>query len=53
MVGSQALIAFKDANGSMVVKTYNIKSYSEIVEGKIFIRDVRLFRAGFSFNYSI
>ncbi|KAI3787933.1 hypothetical protein L2E82_00452 [Cichorium intybus] len=35
MAGSQALIAFKDSNGSMTVKTYNISSYSSIVEGKI------------------
>ncbi|KAE8730569.1 Cytochrome b561 and DOMON domain-containing protein [Hibiscus syriacus] len=34
MAGSQALLAFK-ANGSMVVKTYNISSYSSIVEGKL------------------
>ncbi|XP_021273871.1 auxin-induced in root cultures protein 12 [Herrania umbratica] len=34
MAGSQALIAFKN-NGSMVVKTYNISSYSSIVEGKL------------------
>ncbi|KVI03784.1 auxin-induced in root cultures protein 12 [Cynara cardunculus var. scolymus] len=35
MAGSQALIAFKDANGSMTVKKYNISSYSSIVEGEI------------------
>lgn len=35
MVGSQALIAFKDANGSAVVKTYNISSYGPIAESKI------------------
>lgn len=35
MAGSQALIAFKDSNGSMTVKTYNISSYSSIVNGKI------------------
>ncbi|KAL4587908.1 hypothetical protein LXL04_000785 [Taraxacum kok-saghyz] len=35
MAGSQALVAFKDSNGSMAVKTYNISSYSSIVEGKI------------------
>ncbi|KAE8703959.1 Cytochrome b561 and DOMON domain-containing protein [Hibiscus syriacus] len=34
MAGSQTLLAFK-ANGSMVVKTYNISSYSSIVEGKL------------------
>lgn len=36
MAGSQALVAFKDSNGSMVVKTYNISSYSSIVESKLF-----------------
>ncbi|KAI3829869.1 hypothetical protein L1987_04000 [Smallanthus sonchifolius] len=35
MAGAQALIAFKDSNGSMTVKTYNISSYASIVEGKI------------------
>ncbi|KAK1412676.1 hypothetical protein QVD17_34117 [Tagetes erecta] len=35
MAGCQTLIAFKDSNGSMTVKTYNISSYSSIVEGKI------------------
>ncbi|KAI3760292.1 hypothetical protein L1987_50685 [Smallanthus sonchifolius] len=35
MAGCQTLIAFKDSNGSMAVKTYNISSYSSIVEGKI------------------
>ncbi|KAJ0611737.1 putative DOMON domain-containing protein [Helianthus annuus] len=35
MAGSQALIAFKNSNGTMNVKTYNISSYSSIVEGKI------------------
>ncbi|KAK8674350.1 hypothetical protein V6N13_112642 [Hibiscus sabdariffa] len=34
MAGAQTLLAFK-ANGSMVVKTYNISSYSSIVEGKL------------------
>lgn len=34
MAGSQTLLAFKN-NGSMVVKTYNISSYSSIVEGKL------------------
>ncbi|XVE72684.1 hypothetical protein DITRI_Ditri11bG0058600 [Diplodiscus trichospermus] len=34
MAGSQALLALKN-NGSMVVKTYNISSYSSIVEGKL------------------
>ncbi|KAK4440974.1 cytochrome and DOMON domain-containing protein [Sesamum alatum] len=35
MVGAQALIAFKDTNGSAVVKTYNISSYSSIAESRI------------------
>ncbi|KAL7129155.1 hypothetical protein ABFS83_13G044900 [Erythranthe nasuta] len=35
MVGSQALIAFRDASGSVVVKTYNITSYSPIAESPI------------------
>ncbi|EYU39175.1 hypothetical protein ABFS82_04G217000 [Erythranthe guttata] len=35
MVGSQALIAFKDANGSAVVKTYNLSSYGPVVESPI------------------
>ncbi|KAL4558525.1 hypothetical protein LXL04_036726 [Taraxacum kok-saghyz] len=35
MLGSQALIAFKNSNGSMVVRTYNLSSYASIEEGKI------------------
>ncbi|KAI3514517.1 hypothetical protein L1887_12979 [Cichorium endivia] len=35
MAGAQALVAFKASNGSMVVKTYNISSYSSIMEGKL------------------
>lgn len=35
MAGSQSFIAFKDSNGTMIVKTYNISSYKSIVEGKI------------------
>lgn len=35
MVGSQSLVAFKDTNGSIVVKTYNITSYGPISESKI------------------
>ncbi|XP_071697589.1 cytochrome b561 and DOMON domain-containing protein At3g25290-like [Rutidosis leptorrhynchoides] len=35
MAGSQALLAFKSSNGSMVVKTYNISSYSDINEGML------------------
>lgn len=34
MAGSQTLLALK-INGSMVVKTYNISSYSSILEGKL------------------
>lgn len=35
MGGTQAILAYKDPNGSMAVKTYNISSYSSIVEGKL------------------
>ncbi|KAL0390278.1 UNVERIFIED_CONTAM: cytochrome and DOMON domain-containing protein [Sesamum calycinum] len=35
MLGAQALIAFKDTNGSTVVKTYNISSYGSIAESTI------------------
>ncbi|KZV14419.1 auxin-induced in root cultures protein 12 [Dorcoceras hygrometricum] len=35
MIGSQALVAFKESNGSAVVKTYNISSYGFITESKI------------------
>ncbi|KAA8550558.1 hypothetical protein F0562_002242 [Nyssa sinensis] len=35
MVGAQALIAFKQANGSMTVNTYNISSYKSIVQSKL------------------
>lgn len=35
MVGAQALLAYKASNGSMVVKTYNISSYSSIAESKL------------------
>ncbi|KAK6141870.1 hypothetical protein DH2020_024382 [Rehmannia glutinosa] len=35
MLGAQSLIAFKDTNGSIVVKTYNISSYGPISESKI------------------
>ncbi|KVI12267.1 cytochrome b561, eukaryote [Cynara cardunculus var. scolymus] len=47
MAGAQALLAFKASNGSMVVKTYNISSYSSIVEGKLAF-DVKDKRAEFS-----
>ncbi|XP_073158683.1 cytochrome b561 and DOMON domain-containing protein At3g25290 [Henckelia pumila] len=35
MIGSQALVAFKQPNGSAVVKTYNISAYGPISESKI------------------
>ncbi|KAG8371644.1 hypothetical protein BUALT_Bualt13G0109600 [Buddleja alternifolia] len=35
MVGAQSLIAFRDTNGSVVVRTYNISSYSSIAESRI------------------
>lgn len=35
MVGSQSLVAFKESNESMVVKTYNISSYGSMMESKI------------------
>ncbi|XP_059626256.1 auxin-induced in root cultures protein 12 [Cornus florida] len=35
MIGAQALVALKESNGSMVVKTYNISSYQPIVESNI------------------
>ncbi|XP_051143773.1 cytochrome b561 and DOMON domain-containing protein At3g25290-like [Andrographis paniculata] len=35
MAGSQALIAFKDSGGRMTVKTYNISSYSELKESRV------------------
>ncbi|KAK4750868.1 hypothetical protein SAY87_004350 [Trapa incisa] len=35
MVGAQALMALKPANVSIVAKTYNISSYSAIVESKL------------------
>lgn len=35
MVGSQALIAFKDSTGGMTVKTYNITSYAPLKESKV------------------
>ncbi|GMH25823.1 hypothetical protein Nepgr_027666 [Nepenthes gracilis] len=35
MAGSQAFIAFKDSNGSMVVNTYNISSYASVMEEKL------------------
>ncbi|KAK1420623.1 hypothetical protein QVD17_22363 [Tagetes erecta] len=47
MAGAQALLAYKASNGSMVVKTYNISSYSSIVEGKLSF-DVKDKRAEYS-----
>lgn len=35
MIGSQALIGFKNPDGSMVVKTYNINSYGPLSESKL------------------
>ncbi|KAK4756539.1 hypothetical protein SAY87_006666 [Trapa incisa] len=35
MIGSQALMALKLSNGSVVAKTYNIANYSSIVESKL------------------
>ncbi|KAI3461818.1 hypothetical protein Pfo_018481 [Paulownia fortunei] len=35
MLGAQSLIAFRDTNGSVVVKTYNITSYVSIAESRI------------------
>ncbi|XP_059660050.1 cytochrome b561 and DOMON domain-containing protein At3g25290-like [Cornus florida] len=35
MVGAQALIALKQSNGSMTVKTFNVSSYKSIVESKL------------------
>lgn len=34
MIGTHSLIAFKESNGSIVVKTYNLTSYKTIVESK-------------------
>ncbi|KAL2470729.1 Cytochrome b561 and DOMON domain-containing protein [Abeliophyllum distichum] len=36
MAGAQSLVAFKQSNGSVIVKTYNISSYNSIVESKLF-----------------
>lgn len=35
MVGSQALMAFRDSKGAMTVKTYNISSYGPVTESKV------------------
>ncbi|KAK9055621.1 hypothetical protein SSX86_026706 [Deinandra increscens subsp. villosa] len=47
MAGAQALLAYKASNGSMVVKTYNISSYSSIIEGELGF-DVKEKRAEYS-----
>ncbi|KAH7576418.1 hypothetical protein JRO89_XS01G0059400 [Xanthoceras sorbifolium] len=35
MAGAQSLVAYKDSNGAMTVKTYNISSYSSVVQSKL------------------
>lgn len=35
MLGSQALIAFKDSTGKMSVHTYNVSSYGPVTESKV------------------
>ncbi|KAL8525984.1 hypothetical protein ACS0TY_015272 [Phlomoides rotata] len=35
MVGSQALIAFRDSRGEMIVKTYNVSSYGPLAPSKV------------------
>ncbi|KAI3932840.1 hypothetical protein MKX01_031822 [Papaver californicum] len=35
MAGSQTLVAYKQSDGSMTVKTYNISSYQDVALGKI------------------
>ncbi|XP_059296019.1 cytochrome b561 and DOMON domain-containing protein At3g25290 [Lycium ferocissimum] len=35
MLGTQSLIAFKNAKGSVIVKTYNLTSYKSITESKL------------------
>ncbi|KAK6122198.1 hypothetical protein DH2020_044077 [Rehmannia glutinosa] len=47
MVGSQALIAFRDARGEMTVKTYNVSSYGPLTESRVWY-DVRDSSAEFS-----
>nr|XP_043621547.1 cytochrome b561 and DOMON domain-containing protein At3g25290 [Erigeron canadensis] len=47
MAGAQALLAYKASNGSMVVKTYNISSYSSIMEGELAF-DVKVKSAEYS-----
>ncbi|KAL6499995.1 hypothetical protein OROGR_027905 [Orobanche gracilis] len=47
MVGSQALVAFRDARGEMTVKTYNVSSYGPLRESRVWF-DVRDSSAEFS-----
>lgn len=35
MAGTQALIAYKESDGKMTVKTYNLVSYSQILQSKL------------------
>ncbi|XP_060180340.1 cytochrome b561 and DOMON domain-containing protein At3g25290-like [Lycium barbarum] len=48
MVGSQSLVAFKNPSGKMVVKTYDITSYSDIKESNKLWFDVKEVEAEFS-----
>lgn len=48
MVGAQTLFAFKDSKGQMVVKTYDITSYSSIEESSKLWFDVKETAAEFS-----
>lgn len=48
MVGAQTLFAFKDSKGQMVVKTYDISSYSSIEESSKLWFDVKETAAEFS-----
>ncbi|KAL3850449.1 hypothetical protein ACJIZ3_012331 [Penstemon smallii] len=47
MVGSQALIAFREDNGGMTVKTYNVTSYGPLTESRVWY-EVRESSAEFS-----
>lgn len=38
MVGSQALIAFRDANGAMTVKAYNISAYDKLDQSGVWFQ---------------
>ncbi|TMX05496.1 hypothetical protein EJD97_017336 [Solanum chilense] len=48
MVGAQTLFAFKNSKGEMVVKTYDISSYSSIMESSKLWFDVKETAAEFS-----